>query len=228
MSSLQCASTFHTAVRVSTSVASLLFIKCFVTALIQGTKKGLVGKGGALGTRGPRLERACLVLLLTAPTAAADLHVGAHPAALSLSPAPPLACAAASEDSVVHNGKAQGFAAVRKPDSSSIESSGVNLVSSDAEEAAARWERILGNDVENIPLAMAVTAISLLGISVSSSGMCFGAFAHTIALSIYTVGRLLHTTFYACSIQPGRTLIFALSQFSMVFLCINGLVASFN
>jgi hypothetical protein len=51
MSSLQCASTFHTAVRVSTSVASLLFIKCFVTALIQGTKKGLVGKGGALGTR---------------------------------------------------------------------------------------------------------------------------------------------------------------------------------
>ena len=136
-------------------------------------------------------------------------------------------CLAAPEDSVVHDGKPQQFAACAKSQES-VAASGisVNLTSSDSDANAARWERILGNDVENIPLAIAVAGIATLGFCGSNN--CFHASAHAVTITIFAVGRVLHTIFYANAIQPLRTLVFALSQFFMVFLAINAVIAELS
>jgi len=77
-------------------------------------------------------------------------------------------------------------------------------------ETAKRWERIVGNDVENIPIAL-VIMWSCASIVTTDETLPFLIYA-----IMFTVARVLHTFCYAYGIQPFRTLCFAIG-FIMVF-----------
>jgi len=81
---------------------------------------------------------------------------------------------------------------------------------SKAVEASKRWERILGNDLENIPIAL-VIMWACASIVTADETLPFMIYAIT-----YTVARIAHTFCYAFGIQPFRSLCFAVG-FIMVF-----------
>ena len=66
------------------------------------------------------------------------------------------------------------------------------------QEADVRWQRIVLNDLESIPLGLLFSWISLFS-SYSSN-------VHNILVVTYAVSRILHTFSYANSLQPHRAI----------------------
>ena len=65
-------------------------------------------------------------------------------------------------------------------------------------EGDIRWQRIVQNDVENIPMAL---IMGLVCVTVDAN-----ATVTSTALIVFTLSRVLHTYYYANAVQPGRAI----------------------
>ena len=83
-----------------------------------------------------------------------------------------------------------------------------------AEADDVRWQRIVLNDLENIPLGLIVAWSSLLS--------PFSETVHSAAILLFTVGRTLHTYSYARMLQPARAIVWVLAILSTFVMAING------
>ncbi|KAJ3225590.1 hypothetical protein HK099_006530 [Clydaea vesicula] len=61
-----------------------------------------------------------------------------------------------------------------------------------------RWQRIVHNDVENLPIGLIVAWTSAI--------FCYSEVLHLLALSVFTISRILWTFAYAYKLQPHRYL----------------------
>ncbi|KAI9315034.1 hypothetical protein DFJ73DRAFT_804140 [Zopfochytrium polystomum] len=84
-----------------------------------------------------------------------------------------------------------------------VQSFGLEPAESKALKAAraedTRWQRIVNNDVENIPIGLIVSYASLLAPNGSST-------VHRIGVVGFFLARTLHTVAYAGSLQPHRAI----------------------
>lgn len=100
----------------------------------------------------------------------------------------------------------------------------LNPTASDADtEAAARWRLIVQNNVENLPIAM---AIALFCPNVVASRETAGAF-HIAFVAGYCIFRTAWTVSYAFSAQPWRTIFFFLALLCELGFLLNGVVMCF-
>ena len=82
--------------------------------------------------------------------------------------------------------------------------------------ATLRAKRVHSNDVENIPVFLALALIfTLTGCSATAGWAYFGT---------YFVARTLHTTFYLRAVQPWRTAAFALGQLTQLGIIVQLLI----
>ncbi|TMW68916.1 hypothetical protein Poli38472_001072 [Pythium oligandrum] len=82
-----------------------------------------------------------------------------------------------------------------------------------------RWKRIIGNDVESIPLALAVFAVGIL--TEANEKVQVGA------MVTFTTVRILHTYAYAKEMQPHRSLLWLGGVVSVIVGAGNMLVSVF-
>ena len=80
--------------------------------------------------------------------------------------------------------------------------------------AAARWNRITGNDIENIPFGVAVAWAAVFTVNTE-----YGANMHCAFVVLFAFFRLMHTICFVCGKQPFRTLSFGLG-----FFCVGGMI----
>ena len=77
-----------------------------------------------------------------------------------------------------------------------------------------RWQRIVMNDLENIPLGLIIAWSSLQS--------AYSPLIHSIAIILFTVARTLHTYSYAKMLQPSRAIYWVLAVLSTFVMAING------
>ncbi|OQR82792.1 hypothetical protein ACHHYP_15508 [Achlya hypogyna] len=93
----------------------------------------------------------------------------------------------------------------------------INFIpSARAIEADLRWERLVRNDLENIPIGL------LAAWAAVNSGGC--PLVNSTAILIFTIGRIAHTFAYANSLQPHRACVWIISVFSTIVLVANSVV----
>ena len=83
--------------------------------------------------------------------------------------------------------------------------------------AAARWNRITGNDIENIPFGVAVAWAAVFTIRIGPTE--YRANMHCAFVVLFAFFRLMHTICFVCGKQPFRTLSFGLG-----FFCVGGMI----
>lgn len=84
---------------------------------------------------------------------------------------------------------------------------------------AMRWDRIVMNDLENIPLGLIVAFASLFfGIN---------ATLHSLGTFVFSLARVLHTISYAYSLQPHRAICWFLGWVSVFVLFGNSIIGVF-
>ena len=84
-----------------------------------------------------------------------------------------------------------------------------------------RLKRILGNDMENLPM-QGVIFWGALVIQIFQNASGNGkteTFALTALVIIYTASRVLHTVFYYFAVQPYRSLMFMIALFATFSTC---------
>lgn len=77
-----------------------------------------------------------------------------------------------------------------------------------------RWQRIVLNDLENLPIGLIVAWGSLLS--------AYSPLTHTVLVILFAIARILHTYSYANMLQPHRALCWAVAVLCYVGLAING------
>ncbi|EQC37642.1 hypothetical protein SDRG_05234 [Saprolegnia diclina VS20] len=99
-----------------------------------------------------------------------------------------------------------------------------NVVDSDAYQQAKaddiRWQRIVGNDLENLPFGIILAWTSILAGGNTS--------VTSVAYIIFTIVRVVHTLAFANHIFWPRTSAWTLGILSMLTMAINGIVGSFS
>ncbi|KAF0717942.1 Aste57867_2004 [Aphanomyces stellatus] len=88
-------------------------------------------------------------------------------------------------------------------------------VNAAAAEEDVRWQRIVRNDLENIPMGLLVAWAA-----VNSGG---SEVVNCAAIGAFTVARLFHTYAYAQALQPHRGYAWGLGTFSVLVLATNSL-----
>eukprot|EP00039_Didymoeca_costata_P000469 m.45674 g.45674 ORF g.45674 m.45674 type:complete len:187 (-) comp10280_c0_seq2:49-609(-) len=94
-----------------------------------------------------------------------------------------------------------------------------------AKEEEKRWQRMVQNDLENLPLGFTLMWASLLCLT-------FGTYDETnfevfmAGCGLHAVGRYGHSYCFAKALQPWRTIFFALSQIGMLILAVILVVAA--
>lgn len=119
------------------------------------------------------------------------------------------------------SGPASPASAVEDPTSRS------STASEPAEEAGAeeaRWNRIIANDLENIPIGLVTAWASLLATAASQRQAC--ATAHNVCVLAFLVGRVGHTYCYAHKLQPARTYAWTLGLLGVMAMAFNCFAAS--
>lgn len=91
-------------------------------------------------------------------------------------------------------------------------------VDAEAQEANLRWQRIVANDNENVPIG-AIVALAALLTAKSAS-------AHSVLIYLFTVFRILHTIVFAHKMQPWRTLTWFGGVLCVAALALNGLIGA--
>ncbi|KAI8611559.1 hypothetical protein BC830DRAFT_1140700 [Chytriomyces sp. MP71] len=91
---------------------------------------------------------------------------------------------------------------------------------SNAVKEEARWQRILANDIENIPLGLLIAWSSL------STAKAPGV--HVAAIVLFTVARIIYTVMYAHSLQPHRSIAWTLATAAVLVLSVNGVIGAFS
>lgn len=90
-----------------------------------------------------------------------------------------------------------------------------------------RWNRIVMNDLENLPIGLIVAWASY--ISCTSQKSNTGVFvAHDVLVLLFLAGRLLHTVAYAKGLQPWRTIGHFVAILAVGCLTIVGFVAALS
>ncbi|CAK4082879.1 unnamed protein product [Aphanomyces euteiches] len=84
-----------------------------------------------------------------------------------------------------------------------------------AAEADVRWQRIVRNDLENIPLGLLVAWAA-----VNSGG---NELVNSVAIGTFTGARLFHTYAYANGLQPHRGYAWTLGVLSVSVLALNSI-----
>lgn len=87
-----------------------------------------------------------------------------------------------------------------------------------AREVENRWKRIVQNDIESIPMGLAVFTTS---IAVGGNPM-----VNSALLLTYTTARVAHTITYAKSLQPHRMIMWMAGVFCIIAAGVNGCVAA--
>lgn len=85
---------------------------------------------------------------------------------------------------------------------SKTQSWGADALSKEQAKKVKRWQRIVMNDLENIPLAACIMVASLL--CIQDDPGC--AKIHMYAVAAFVEARFMHSFFYAMSMQPWRTI----------------------
>ncbi|OQR90357.1 hypothetical protein ACHHYP_05607 [Achlya hypogyna] len=83
-------------------------------------------------------------------------------------------------------------------------------------EADLRWERLVRNDLENIPIGLLAAWAA-----VNSGG---NPLVNSAAIVIFTIGRVAHTFAYANSLQPHRAYAWMAGVFGIMVLVGNSVV----
>eukprot|EP00301_Raphidiophrys_heterophryoidea_P024529 c7996_g1_i1.p2 GENE.c7996_g1_i1~~c7996_g1_i1.p2 ORF type:complete len:101 (-),score=34.60 c7996_g1_i1:163-465(-) len=83
-----------------------------------------------------------------------------------------------------------------------------------------RWNLIVMNDIESIPIAMLVAVLTLF--------CCHSNKAHFYLVIMYTVSRVFHTIAFARAKQPARSIAWFVGGVAKVGLLINGLIAAYQ
>ncbi|ETV94533.1 hypothetical protein H310_11833 [Aphanomyces invadans] len=83
----------------------------------------------------------------------------------------------------------------------------------------ARWSRILGNDVENLPFGIIMAWVAIVA---GGNGT-----VTSVAFILYTVCRIVHTIAFANAVFLPRTIAFQVGVVSTVVLSINAIAGSF-
>lgn len=81
-------------------------------------------------------------------------------------------------------------------------------------ETDIRWQRIVLNDLENIPLGLLVAWASLLS--------PFNSQVHNVCILAFTISRIGHTVVYALELQPHRAIFWFVAVVSVFCLGLNG------
>ena len=95
----------------------------------------------------------------------------------------------------------------------------------------ARRERQFLNDMENIPIHLAVFYAAFIMQTfqnASGSGGRIGTIALSALFLMYTMCRILFTVCYIQSIQPFRTIFYILGTTTVCAACVNLIHSSFN
>ncbi|KAJ2996695.1 hypothetical protein HDV02_006255 [Globomyces sp. JEL0801] len=87
-------------------------------------------------------------------------------------------------------------------------------------ENEARWNRIVANDLENIPVGLIIFLVSILARG--------NDIVTTVCVILFTVGRIGHTVAYAYSLQPYRTLFWVIGLMSVLAASINAIIGAFR
>ncbi|ORY52885.1 hypothetical protein BCR33DRAFT_711305 [Rhizoclosmatium globosum] len=80
--------------------------------------------------------------------------------------------------------------------------------------ADVRWQRIVSNDLENIPLGLIIAWTSL--------PTAWSPLLHALLVSLFAAARVGHTIAYAKALQPHRAATWAAGIVSVLGLCLNG------
>ncbi|KAJ3242133.1 hypothetical protein HDU78_001511 [Chytriomyces hyalinus] len=83
-----------------------------------------------------------------------------------------------------------------------------------------RWQRIIMNDLENIPLGLIIAWSSLVTPK--------SPLVHTVSVVTFAVMRILHTITYARSLQPHRSIVWMLALVATLVMAVNGVVGALS
>merc|ERR1711976_695311 len=86
-----------------------------------------------------------------------------------------------------------------------------------------RWNRIVANDLENLPLGVAVAIVAVIVVPKST----VATLIHCIAVVAFLLLRIGHTVCYAYALQPWRTLCYLGGQAAIFVTGINACIAAF-
>ncbi|KAI8891543.1 hypothetical protein BC833DRAFT_613713 [Globomyces pollinis-pini] len=87
-------------------------------------------------------------------------------------------------------------------------------------ERELRWKRIVANDLENIPFGLIIFLLAFITQS--------NEIVNTVCVILFTVGRVGHTLAYAYSLQPYRSVFWAIGVLSVLAASINSIVGVFS
>ncbi|KAJ3232909.1 hypothetical protein HDU81_002596 [Chytriomyces hyalinus] len=83
-----------------------------------------------------------------------------------------------------------------------------------------RWQRIIMNDLENIPLGLIIAWSSLVTPK--------SPIVHTASVVTFAVMRILHTITYARSLQPHRSIVWMLALVATLVMAVNGVIGALS
>ena len=94
---------------------------------------------------------------------------------------------------------------------------------------ATRWNRIVANDLENLPLGLLLVWSCALAQGVSPNANGNDAFSswHIAFTSAFVAGRIGHTVCFAYSLQPYRTISYTVALIALLSLAVLSVVAVF-
>eukprot|EP00301_Raphidiophrys_heterophryoidea_P001627 c10780_g1_i1.p1 GENE.c10780_g1_i1~~c10780_g1_i1.p1 ORF type:complete len:165 (-),score=39.60 c10780_g1_i1:90-584(-) len=87
-------------------------------------------------------------------------------------------------------------------------------------EKAARYDRMVMNNLESIPIGLVIVWCTLL--------CADDPIAHIVLVTIYAGARVCYSICYAYALQPFRSIVFILGLLSSIGLVVNGLVGVFR
>lgn len=91
-----------------------------------------------------------------------------------------------------------------------------------------RAQRIVNNDLENIPYTMVLAWGSLYCIEMAGAGADSNAFAHIVLYTIFVASRFAHSIVYIKGMSTARSLVWLFGVICSFGLAINGAIASFK
>ncbi|RHY24286.1 hypothetical protein DYB30_008443 [Aphanomyces astaci] len=83
----------------------------------------------------------------------------------------------------------------------------------------ARWGRIVGNDLENLPFGIIMAWVSIVA---GGNGT-----ATSVLFVVFTVSRIVHSIAFANAVFLPRTIAFQVGMLSTVALAVNAVIGSF-
>jgi len=103
-------------------------------------------------------------------------------------------------------------------------------VTQESVQAQFRAQRMVNNDLENVPYGMILGWGALLCINFVQDEEAKDSYSltHIVAFTTFVVGRVLHSLFYAFAVSLFRSLSYLLGVIAMFAISVNAVIASLN